>query len=77
MELVPGYGVFLTQRQIDATLTAADNGTKLMRNLLSCFFPPETLAVSSAYGTRTGKQALHPEILGACIRKCGSFLTYS
>ena len=69
IELVPGYGVFLTQRQLDAAIDGAyDTPTRLMRNLIGTFFTPEVLAVSSALGTRDNV-GLDRDILDACIRK--------
>ena len=69
IELVPGYGVFLTQRQLDAALDSSKNSpTRLIRSLLSTFFAPDVLAVSSACGTRKHK-ALDGDIVQACIRK--------
>lgn len=67
IELVPGYGVLLSRRQLDECVDGAGaSPTRLMRNLLSVFFSPELLAKSSAMGTR-----LHPgldkDILSACI----------
>ncbi|CAI8039426.1 hypothetical protein GBAR_LOCUS21932, partial [Geodia barretti] len=70
IELVPGYGVFLTQKQLDMAVDGAKNSpTRLIRNLMNVFFTPETLATSSACGTRKHK-ALDGDIVQACIRKC-------
>jgi len=82
---VEGYGVYLTQRQLDEVVdSSGDVPTRLMRNLLATFFTPDILSKSSALGK--GKHpALDPDILGACISKftivipyhifilCGSF----
>ena len=69
MELVEGYGVFCSQRQLDAAIDGAGaSPTKLMRNLLSIFFAPHILAVSSARGTKNNS-ALDQDILDSCIRK--------
>ena len=53
MELVPGYGVLLSQRQL-GEVEGASNGspTRLVRNLISAFFSREELANHSCYGTR-------------------------
>ena len=69
VEMVPGYGVFLTQRQLDAALDGAkDSPTRLMRNLIGTFFTPEVLGVSSVYGT--GRHvALDRDVVDTCIRK--------
>ena len=69
IELVPGYGVLLTQKQLDAAINASrGNATRLIRNLTGIFFPPEVLAVSSAMGTRK-HQGLDNDVVEACIRK--------
>ena len=75
IEMVPGYGVFLTQRQLDAALDGAkESPTRLMRNLVGTFFTPEVLAVSSVYGT--GKHAaLDRDIIDTCIRKYNNLYT--
>ena len=45
-------GVYLTKRQLDAAMDGSRNSpTRLMRNLLSVFFPQEVLAKSSALGS--------------------------
>jgi len=68
VELVEGYGVYLTQRQLDEVVdSSGDVPTRLMRNLLATFFTPDILSKSSALGK--GKHpALEPDILGACIK---------
>ena len=66
IELVEGYGVHLTQRQLDGAVSGAKSNTHLMRNLLGVFFTKEVLATSSALGTRRHK-ALDKQILDACI----------
>lgn len=68
VELVEGYGIFLSQPQLDAAVENGGTPTKLMRNLLNVFFSMETLAESSAYGSR-GRPALDPDILTGCIGK--------
>ena len=69
VELVEGYGVLLTQRQLDAALDASKGSpTRLIRNLISVFFTPDQLAVSSAYGHRNNP-GLDADIIQACIRK--------
>ena len=53
VELVEGYVIYLTQRQLDAAIDAAKNNpTRLVRNLMGVFFTHEVLATSSAFGTR-------------------------
>ena len=69
VELVRGYGVFLSQRQLDAAVDASkDSPTRLIRNLMHVFFAPDVLAVSSACATRKHK-GLDADIVQACIRK--------
>ena len=69
VELVAGYGVVLTQRQLDECRDGCDSPTKLIRRLLSAFFTKEVLAKSSAYGGRKNG-ALDRDILSACLSKC-------
>jgi len=58
----------LTQRQLDAAIDASkDSPSRLIRNLMSIFFKPDVLAVSSARGTRK-HGALDRDIVDACIR---------
>ena len=69
VELVPEYGVMLSQRQLDEAIdNSADSPTRLIRNLMSTFFPREVLAKSSALGGRTNK-ALGKDIVAACPSK--------
>ena len=73
IELVPGHGVVLTQRQLDAAnASSKGNPTRQIRSLVSVFFTPEVLAISSAMGTRR-HQALDSEIVEACICKSADF----
>ena len=67
IDLVPGYGVTLTQRQLDEVLGCSGTlPTKLVRNLIYVFFIREQLANSSCYGSRN-ITALDKEILSACF----------
>ncbi|XP_065891942.1 uncharacterized protein [Dysidea avara] len=75
VELVKGYGVMLTRRQLDEVCAASTAGpTKMMRALLSVFFKEEVLACSSCYGTtkaganNKGNQPLDGDIVAACIK---------
>ena len=69
IELVPGYGIMLSQRQLDEAVdNSAGSATRLIRNLMSTFFPKEVLAKSSALGGRTNK-ALDKDIVAACLSK--------
>jgi len=66
---VEGYGVYLTQRQLDQALDQSGNvHTKLVRNLMNVFFQPDVLASSSVYGTRK-HPALDRDIVSACIHE--------
>ncbi len=67
IELVPGYGVVITRRQLDEA-EGESNGspTRLVRNLMSVYFTREELANSSCYGSRINS-ALDRDILSACI----------
>ena len=69
VELVPGYGVNISRRQIDEVESCCDKSpTKLMRKLMSVFFNEEVLAQSSCYGSRDNKK-LDEDIVAACISK--------
>ena len=44
VELVPGYGVQLSQRQLDVAIdNSSGSATKLIRNLMSVSFPERHL----------------------------------
>lgn len=69
MELVEGYGVFITQRQLDECVSQSCGfPTRLLRNLLMVYFTPAVLGSSSCLGTRNFT-ALNPEVTGACFSK--------
>lgn len=69
-ELVEGYGVIITKKQLVAAESKfGSSATKLIRNLVSCFFTPEVLSVSTAYGSRGGRSGLDKDVLSACIHK--------
>ena len=65
VELVHGYGVYLTRQLDECVDGAGTTSTRLMRNL-SVFFTPDELAMSSAMGTRR-HVGLDQDILSACI----------
>lgn len=74
VELVEGYGVYLTRRQLDEAVDqSAGSPTKLIRNLLMIFFTPSVLAKSSCFGTGTFPK-LNSDIIGACFRKQAKYL---
>uniref|UniRef100_A0A1X7U9U2 BEN domain-containing protein n=1 Tax=Amphimedon queenslandica TaxID=400682 RepID=A0A1X7U9U2_AMPQE len=53
VELVPGYGERLTQRELDETISESGGApNKLIRKLVSVFFSRVELAESSCYGLR-------------------------
>jgi len=68
IELVPGHGICLTKRQLDAAHMNAPTPSRLIRNLMGVFFTPETLAISSACGNRVNP-ALDKDIVETCICK--------
>lgn len=69
IELMEGYRVMLTKRQLDCAVDCAGSSpTKLMRNLLSVFFSADILAESSVLGKK-GRAPLDRDTLDACIRK--------
>jgi len=62
---VEGYGVYLTQHQLDHALDQSGN---VHTNLMNVFFQPDVLASSSVYGTRK-HPALDRDIVSACIHE--------
>lgn len=69
IELVKGYGVYITQRQLDeAEAQSSGVATRLLRNLLMVFFTPSVLGSSSCLGNRKFP-ALNQDIIGACFSK--------
>lgn len=67
MELVEGYGVYISKRQLDEAIDqSCKSATRLMRNLLMVFFTPSVLAQSSCFGTRKFAK-LNTDIIGACL----------
>ena len=71
IELVPGYGVTCTQRQIDEVqANGKKSPTKMIRLLLNVFFTEEDLASLSCYGNGTkSSKRLDGDIIAACISK--------
>lgn len=67
--MVPGYNVKITPRQLDeAEAKAGGKPTKLIRALICVYFDYETLAHSSALGSRKNP-GLDSEVISACISK--------
>ena len=70
IELHPGYGVFLTKRQLEESVSnAGKSAMKLIRNIISVFYSREEMAKLSACGNRK-HPGLDKDILAAAIRKC-------
>ena len=70
MELVPGYGIFISPRQLDeAEGKNGGKATKLIRNLMGVFFEHHVLAKCSALGSRKNP-GLDQNVVSACISKC-------
>ncbi|XP_064399529.1 uncharacterized protein LOC135345992 [Halichondria panicea] len=67
IETIEGYGVYLTQRQLDEALHQSCSSPTRLVNLMSCFFPPTLMAKSSCFGTRRFPK-LNEDIVGACFR---------
>ncbi len=68
IETIEGYGVYLTQRQLDEALHQSCSSPTRLVNLMSCFFPPTLMAKSSCFGTRRFPK-LNEDIVGACFSK--------
>ena len=69
VELVDGYGIYITKKQLDqVTLESGESATKMIRNLLTVYFTPTVLAKSSCMGKRENG-ALDSDIVDACISK--------
>ena len=67
MELVEGYGVYISKRQLDEAVDqSCKSPTRLIRNLLTVFFTPSIMAQSSCFGTRKYSK-LNSDIIGACF----------
>ena len=76
LELVEGHGILILKKQLDAALAAAGQSpTKLIRNLMSTYFTPEVLGLSTALGSRE-KPGLDEDIVSACISKSVKHMYY-
>ena len=70
LELVEGYGVYLTQKQYDEVIDQSGNSpTRMIRNLMTVFFKPTTLAQSSCLGKRGKHPPLNQDVVSACLSK--------
>ena len=67
--------MYLSKHQLGEAIDQNNNSpTKLTRNLLTVFFTPSVLALSSCGGTRKFP-CLNRDVIAACIRKfCTSFI---
>ena len=62
-----GYGITISKMKLDAAVDGSHSQpSKLVRKLIAAFFTPETLAKSSARGSRK-YEALDQDILAAII----------
>ena len=69
IELVKGYGVKCTQRQLDEVeANSSGSATKMIRNFMDTFFTEEELGRSSCYGNRNNDR-LDGDVTAACISK--------
>ena len=69
IELVDGYGINITSRQLDKVESCTDGSpTKMVQKLMSVFFNEEVLAQSNCYGSRENKQ-LDEDIVATSISK--------
>ena len=70
VELVEGYGVYLTKQQYDQVLDESRGSpTRMIRNLMTVYFTPTILANSSCLGKRGKNPPLNPDIVKACLSK--------
>ena len=68
--LLPGYGVMISQPQLDELMDCSGGSpTKMIRNLMMVYFKPSTLAQSSCFGSRK-YPALDKFVISACLSKC-------
>ena len=68
IEVVKGYGVKCTQRQLDEVEANSGSPTKMIRLFMDTFFTEEELGRSSCYGNRNNER-LDGDIIAACISK--------
>ena len=69
IELVKGYGVKCTQRQLDEVeANSSRSVAKMIRNFMDTFFAEEKLRRSSCYGNRSNG-SLDRGVTTACISK--------
>ena len=53
MELVHGYGVYVTVKQLDQVINESQGSqTKIIQNLMTTFFTPSVLAKCSYFGRK-------------------------
>ena len=69
IEVVKGYGVKCTQRQLDEVeANSSGSPTKLIRLFMDTFFTEEELGLSSCYGNMNNER-LDGNITAACMHK--------
>ena len=69
IEVVKGYGVKCTQRQLDEVeANSIGSPTKMIRLFMDTFFTEEELGQSSCYGNRNNER-LDGDIIAPCISK--------
>jgi len=81
VELVPGYGVTLTQRGVTLTQrqvisSSGSSPTRMIRLLMSAFFDEDVLATSSCFGSGFSHSKLDEDVIAACIRKNIQFILH-
>ena len=64
VELVEGYGVYLSKQQLDEAVYAVRN--KLIWNLIGVFFTRNVLASSSVYG-KEKNPCFDKDIVSTCL----------
>ena len=63
VELVEGYGIYVTKRALDDAVDSnRNNATRLIRNLASIFFPDDELSKSNVSGRGKKHIALDSDI---------------
>jgi len=74
VELVPGYGVTLTQRKVISN--SGSSPTRMIRLLMSAFFDEDVLATSSCFGSGVSHSKLDEDVIAACISKNIQFILH-
>ena len=74
VELVPGYGVTLTQRKVISN--SGSSPTRMIRLLMSAFFDEDVLATSSCFGSGVSHSKLDEDVIAACISNNIQFILH-